>query len=138
MQTRNSGLIFPAAVVMILAFAATFKINSVQAETGKGDDIFKVIMTIFGVDESKGDVVAIVTAKDEQAKVKLFNASGSEVVPLNASKGIIEYVATFPNFTVNTGDEYKACVATVKDLELICKSGNNSPAARPEFVDLSL
>src|SRR5215213_11797381 len=108
MQTKNLKLIFPAAVVMILlTFAAAFKINPILAKTGKGKDVFKVIMTIFGVDESKGDVVAIVTAKDEQAKVKLFNASGSEVVPLNASKGIIEYVATFPNFTVNTGDEYK-------------------------------
>jgi hypothetical protein len=127
--------------MILLTFAATFKINSVQAETGKGTDIFKVIMTIFGVDESKGDVVAIVTAKDEQAKVKLFDASGPAVVPLNASEGgghLIEYVATFPNLTVNAGDEYKACIATVKDLELICKSGNNSPAARPEFVDFSL
>jgi hypothetical protein len=26
----------------------------------------------------------------------------------------------------------------VKDLELTCKIGNNSPASRPEFVDLSL
>jgi hypothetical protein len=26
----------------------------------------------------------------------------------------------------------------VKDLELICKIGKNSPASRPEFVDLSL
>src|SRR5919108_5616967 len=142
MQTKNLRLIFSVVVVVILlTFAATFKINSVQAETGKGTDIFKVIMTIFGVDESKGDVVAIVTAKDEQAKVKLFDASGPEVIPLNATEGgghLIEYVATFPNFTVNSGDEYKACVATVKNLELICKSGNNSPAARPEFVDLSL
>src|SRR5215217_6632701 len=142
MQTKNLRLLFPAVVFMILlTFAVTFKINPIQAETGKGKDVFKVIMTIFGVDESKGDVVAIVTAKDEQAKVKLFNASGSEVVPLNASEGgghLIEYVATFPNLTVNSGDEYKACVATVKDLELTCKSGNNSPAARPEFVDLSL
>ncbi len=115
--------------------------NSVQAETGKGDDIFKVITTIFGVDESDGDVVAIVTAKDEQAKVKLFDASGPYVIPLNATEGgghLIEYVATFPNLTVNSGDEYKACVATVKDLDLICKTGNNSPASRPEFVDLSL
>jgi hypothetical protein len=115
--------------------------HPIQAETGKGADIFKVIMTIFGVEESKGDVVAIVTAKDEQAKVKLFDASGPAVVPLNSSEGgghLIEYVATFPNLTVNTGDEYKACVATVKDLELICKSGNNSPASRPEFIDLSL
>src|SRR5918995_1644046 len=142
MQTKNLKLIFPAAVVMILlTFAATFKINPILAETGKGKDIFKVITTIFGVDESKGDVVAIVTAKDEQAKVKLFDASGPAVVPLNASEGgghLIEYVATFPNLTVNSGDEYKACVTTVKDLELTCKSDNNSPAARPEFVDLSL
>ena len=27
---------------------------------------------------------------------------------------------------------------TTKDLELVCKTGNNSPASRPEFVDLSL
>src|SRR5215217_1535895 len=142
MQTKNLKLIFPAAVVMIiLTTTALITTHPIQAETGKGDDIFKVIMTIFGVDESKGDVVAIVTAKDEQAKVKLFDASGPAVVPLNASEGgghLIEYVATFPNLTVNSGEEYKACVATVKDLELTCKSGNNSPAARPEFVDLSL
>jgi hypothetical protein len=104
-------------------------------------DVFKVITTIFGVDETKGDVVAVVTAKNEAAKVRLFDASGPEVVPLNASEGgghFIEYVATFPNVTVNSGDPYKACIFTVKDLELLCKSGNNSPAARPEFVDLSL
>jgi hypothetical protein len=113
----------------------------VQAETGQGADVFRVIMTIFGVDESKGDVIAIVTAKDEAARVKLFDASGPEVVPLNASEGgghLIEYIATFPNLTINSGEEYRACVATVKDLELICKTGNNSPATRPEFVDLSL
>ena len=50
----------------------------------------------------------------------------------------MENVATFPNVTVNAGDEYKACILTTKDLELICKMGHNSPAARPEFVDLSL
>jgi hypothetical protein len=98
-------------------------------------------MTIFGVDESKGDMIAVVTAKDQVARVKLFDASGPEVVPLNVSEGgghLIEYIATFPNVTVNSGDGYKACIATVKDLELTCKTGQNSPAARPEFVDLSL
>jgi hypothetical protein len=129
------GLVLTSTVV------ATITINPVQAETGKGTDVFRVIMTIFGVDESMGDVIAIVTAKNEAARVKLFDASGPEVTPLNASEGgghLIEYIATFPNVTVNSGDEYKACVATVKDLELICKIGNNSPAARPEFIDLSL
>jgi hypothetical protein len=115
--------------------------SPVQAETGQGTDIFRVIMTIFGVDESNGDVIAIVTAKDEAARVKLFDALGPEVVPLNASEGgghLIEYVATFPNLTINSGEGYKACISTVKDLELKCKTGNNSPASRPEFVDLSL
>jgi hypothetical protein len=142
MQKNITVLLLMGAVVILASLIVTvITITPVQAQTGQGEDIFRVIMTIFGVDESKGDVIAIVTAKDEAAKVKLFDASGPEVVPLNASEGgshLIEYVATFPNVTVNSGDEYRACVATVKDLELICKSGNNSPAARPEFVDLSL
>jgi hypothetical protein len=29
------------------------------------------------------------------------------------------------------------CIGT-KDLEPICKIGNNSPASRPEFIDISL
>jgi hypothetical protein len=130
------GIVLTSMVVSVMTM-----ISPVQAETGQGTDIFRVIMTIFGVDESKGDVIAIVTAKDQEAKVELFDASGPEVVPLNASEGgghLIEYIATFPNLTINSGEEYRACIATVKDLELTCKTGNNSPATRPEFIDLSL
>ena len=129
------------AVILTSLVVSGIIVSPVQAETGQGTDIFKVIMTIFGVDESKGDVIAIVTAKDEAARVKLFDALGPEVVPLNASEGgghLIEYVATFPNLTINSGEGYKACISTVKNLELICKTGDNSPASRPEFVDLSL
>jgi hypothetical protein len=125
-------------VILTSLIVSGITISPVQAETGQGTDIFKVIMTIFGVDESNGDVIAIVTAKDEAARV---DAVGPEVVPLNASEGgghLIEYVATFPNLTINPGEGYKACISTVKELELICKTGNNSPASRPEFVDLSL
>ena len=125
--------------------------NPVQAETGKGEDIFKVIMTIFGVDKSRGDVVAIVAVNNgEASKVKFLDtdlllATSSNLTTLApsttnpaAGSDIIEYVATFPNVTVDAGEEYKACVLPVKDLELNCKIGNNSPASRPEFVDLSL
>ena len=129
------------AVILTSLVISGITTSPVQAETGQGTDIFKVIMTIFGVDEAKGDVIAIVTAKAAAARVKLFDALGPEVVPLNASEGgghLIEYVATFPNLTINPGEGYKACISTVKELELICKTGNNSPASRPEFVDLSL
>jgi hypothetical protein len=133
---------------MVLSVVTT---NPVQAETGKGEDVFKVIMTIFGVDKSRGDVVAIVAVNNgEVSKVKFLDtdlllATSSNLTTLSpsttnpaAGSDIIEYVATFPNVTVDAGEEYKACVLPVKDLELNCKIGNNSPASRPEFVDLSL
>jgi hypothetical protein len=137
--------------ILIIAIAATFTINPVQAETGIGADIFKVILTIFEADKSKGDVVAIVTANNgEASRVKFLETdlspkspnSTSTLTPVTTSNatngGIMEYVATFPNITVNAGTEYKACITTTKSLDLTCTTGNNSPAARPEFVDISL
>jgi hypothetical protein len=35
----------------------TLLLSFIEAETGKGKDIFEVVMTIFGVDKSKGDLV---------------------------------------------------------------------------------
>ena len=38
-------------------------------------DIFKVIMTLFGIDKSKGDVIAIVTVNNgETSRVKFLDA----------------------------------------------------------------
>jgi hypothetical protein len=111
------------------------------AESGAGGDIFKVIMSVFGVEESKGDVVALVTVNNQESRAKFFDASARELIPMNASGEsghILEYVATFPNVTVNSGDEYKGCVLTVKDMNLKCGTGYNSPANRPEFIDINL
>ena len=163
-RTMDMGLVYRKDRIASLAgilgtlltlFAAIFTVTPIHAETGKGEDIFKVIMTIFGVDKSKGDVVAIVTANNgEASRVKFLDSEAPYVIPINSSVGgsgisggsgssgssshLVEYVATFPNVTVNAGDEYKACVLTTKDLQLICSTGNNSPANRPEFVDISL
>ena len=93
--------------------------------------------------------MAMVTVNNgEASKVKFLDTDAfltpSNLTTLSPSTtnrawlGCIEYVATFPNVTVDAGEEYKACVLPVKVLELICTTGNNSPASRPEFVDLSL
>ena len=145
-KSSISLLLFISAVVTSMGGAKAYP---VQAETGKGEDIFKVILTIFGIDESKGDVVAVVTVGDgEASKVKFLDTNSflatsnlTNLTPTTnpaAVSDIIEYVATFPNVTVDAGEEYKACVLPVKVLEIICTTGNNSPASRPEFVDLSL
>jgi hypothetical protein len=132
-------------LILTSAFLSVIIIGSAHAETGQGTDVFRVIMTIFGVDKSKGDVVAIVTVNNgEVSRVKFLDAEAPYVVSManpntpGAEGGLIEYVATFPNVTVNAGVEYEACVLPVKNLDLICSTGQNSPASRPEFVDLSL
>jgi hypothetical protein len=138
------------AVLLLLGAILTnfVAIHQALAETGRGDDVFRVIMTIFAADKSKGDVVAIVTVNNgEASKVKFLDTdlASSDLTTLSpsttnpaAGSGILEYVATFPNVTVNAGAEYRACILTTTDLEPICSTGNNSPALRPEFVDLSL
>lgn len=146
--------ISPLPVIMLL-FASTFYptiVETVRAETGTANDIFKVILTIIGTNKADtGDVVAVVTVNDH-SRVKFFNVLDNVAAEDSLSEGdtsnsssdssdqgrLIEYVATFPNVTVNTGDGYKACALPLKTLKIICIEGNNSPAKRPEFVDLSL
>jgi hypothetical protein len=129
MNVKNKAVLLLIGVILTNFVA----IQQTLAETGQGDDVFRVIMTIFGVDKSKGDVVAIITVNNgEASKVRFLDSDTS------ASGGIIEYVATFPNVTVNDAEPYEACVLPVKSLEPICTTGNNSPATRPEFVDISL
>lgn len=147
MNTTNSWNKIAAMTVIVIIvpmiIAANFPLNQIYAETGKGDDIFRVIMTIFGIDKSRGDVIAVVTVNNGDAsKVKFLDSEAPYVIPLNSSQGkgshLVEYVATFPNVTVNAGEGYKACVLTTKDLNMVCNTGQNSPASRPEFVDISL
>ncbi|HEX5978716.1 MAG TPA: hypothetical protein VFY68_15650 [Nitrososphaeraceae archaeon] len=109
-----------------------------SSESEKKKDTFKVIMTIQGLNHDSGDIVTIVSV-GEESRVKLFDDSKTYIHSVNASDGtggIIEYIATFPNVTVGVGEEYKVCALTIKDSNLICQTGNNSPALRPEFVDL--
>jgi hypothetical protein len=146
----RSSAVAPALllILMMSTFLSVITVSSAQAETGKGEDIFRVITTIFGVHTSKGDMVAIVTVNNgEASRVKFLDAEAPYVVSManpntpGAEGGLIEYVATFPNVTVNTGAEYKVCVLPLRNLDsdsMTCTTGHNSPAARPEFIDISL
>jgi hypothetical protein len=126
-------------MLMVIAVSTSGAASPIQAETGKGTDVFKVILSLFDITPTTGDVVAIVTVNGE-SKVKTFETAN---IAINATTGggIQQYIATFPNVNVNVGDEYKACALLLADVgadNLICKTGFNSPAKRPEFIDLSL
>jgi len=132
---------------LLLGFIATSVLNAgpdayaqgiTSSEIQKKKDIFKVIMTVQGLDHNSGDIVTIVSVNGE-SRVKLFDDTKTYIHSVNATDGtggIIEYVATFPNTTVNVGDEYKVWALAIKDSNLGCQRGNNSPATRPEFVGL--
>ena len=86
-RSKNTALGSSMGIALMF-FATGFPLTPTQAETGKGEDVFKVIMTIFGVDKSKGDVVAIVTANNgEASRVKFLDSEAPYVVPINSSGG---------------------------------------------------
>ena len=132
---------------LLLGFITTSVLNAgpdayaqgiTSSEIQKKKDIFKVIMTVQGLDHNSGDIVTIVSVNGE-SRVKLFDDTKTYIHSVNATDGtggIIEYVATFPNMTVNVDDEYKVCALAIKDSNLVCQTGNDSPASRPEFIDL--
>jgi hypothetical protein len=139
--TRRRITSLALVMLMVIAVSTSGAVSPIQAqgETGKGTDVFKVILSLFDIQPTTGDVVAIVTVNGE-SKVKTFETAN---IAINATTGggIQQYVATFPNVNVNVGDEYKACALLLADVSadsLLCKTGFNSPAKRPEFIDLSL
>lgn len=130
--------------MMVAIFGYTFfpnLSNTGYAESGVGKDIFKVVVSIFGVTSETGDIVATATVNGH-SKAKFFGISSANLTSTqnNSTLGekVYELVAAFPNLVVNTGDSYKACVITLDNMHVMCEEGHNSPAKRPEFVDISL
>lgn len=59
--TIKLSVVFVAVIYLVIIVSQSISvINLAYAETGKGEDIFKVILTIFGVENTKGDVIALV------------------------------------------------------------------------------
>jgi hypothetical protein len=139
-----SLLIFGIGAAAILLSSAVFLLKNIQvsgqggAESGK-QDIFKIIITVNGLTRESGDIITFVTISG-QSKAKLFDDKTSDFSSISSSsgggKGFIEYISTFPNMTIKAGEQYKACALFIKNLNLKCQTGNNSPALRPEIVDL--
>jgi hypothetical protein len=107
--------------------------SRVRAESGVGKDVFKVVVTLFGITNSTNDVLTLVNVEN-QTKIKLFNAEDPE----NQGQDKVSYTMTFPGTEVQDNDPYTVCTMTVKNFKLECDKGNNSPLNRPEFVDINV
>ena len=122
-----------AALIISVVFTNFSVFGSAKAESGAGNDVFKVVVSVFGISNSTKDVLTLVNVKD-QTKIKLFNAEDPE----NQGQDKISYTITFPGEEVQDSESYTVCTMTVKDLKLECQKGNNSPLNRPEFVDINV
>jgi hypothetical protein len=121
------------SLIVAIFFTNVSPFAKVTAESGVGKDVFKVIVTLFGITNSTKDITTLVNVKD-QTKVKVFNPEDPE----SQVEDKVSYTMTFPNVTVNDGEPYTVCTVSVEDFKLNCKEGNNSPLNRPEFVDIDV
>ena len=83
-------------------------------EPVKKQDIFKIVLTVDGIKLDTGDIITVVSVNGE-TKSKLFDDIQTYKNSINNDGHVfVEYVSTFPNTKVKTGDEYKACVLLVQ------------------------
>ena len=140
-KTVITGLSVIALIAVFDYAPISYLANNAHAETGIGKDVFKVVVSVFGANKETGDILALVTV-NENTKAKLFDLHSTSLVGTNITStqndNIIEFVAAFPKVNVNPGDHYRSCVITPNTMHKYCKEGSNSPAKRPEFVDISL
>jgi hypothetical protein len=98
-----------------------------MAESGVGKDVFKIVVSLYGITDSTKDIITIATVGD-QTKVKLHNAG-------NSTSDKVSYVFSFPGLSVVDGEK---CTMTTDNFNLKCEHGQNSPFSRPEFVDINV
>jgi hypothetical protein len=142
MTRRKTALILVTGMltmILMLSFIVGGIANSVQAQTPSPPtttkDIFKVIVTLIGLNKTTGDIVSFVNV-DGITQVKSFNAA--KLISIRGNNGPPGILFSFPNATINSGAKFRACTMIVKDLLMSCEKGRNSVALRPEFVDMDL
>jgi hypothetical protein len=142
-RTRSTIIFLTLTSLLILLATVSSSLTPVQAQQQEKTpstvkDIFKIIVTLFGIDRNIGDVVTFVNVNNI-TQYKVYNPLEEKFfLSTNGHNGTSEVVFTFLNETIDTGSKFTVCNMIVKELSIICQDGTNSPAARPEIVDLEL
>ena len=127
---------FASVVLSALVFSfllGNFAMSKVVAESGVGKDVFTVVVSLYGITNSTKDIITIVNV-DDRTNVKLYDSGN----PTTEGSDKVSYTFAFPNMAVEDGQTYTVCTMSTDNFKLKCKSGNNSPLDRPEFVDINV
>jgi hypothetical protein len=159
--TNTKNLLLIATIVIIstisMPFQTSLDVGYAQTKSSSVDqkkDVFKVVVTLFGVEPTAGSMVTFVTINN-MSTVKTFDAS-KYYIPIDGitttattsytktggsgDGGLVELHYSFPNTTssIKSGDEFRVCAMVLKDLQMVCQTGVNTPALRAENVDMYL
>jgi hypothetical protein len=156
-KNRPVAIITVIAIIITMSVQSSLNVGYAQTTSVKEkDDVFKVIVTLFGVEPTTGNIVTFVTI-DNMSNVKAFDAA-KYYIPIDTTEssnhtinaihgssngiegsGIVELNLAFPNATsIKSGDEFRACSIVLKDLRMACETGVNTPALRAENVDMHM
>jgi hypothetical protein len=156
-KNRPVAIITIIAVIITMSVQSSLNVGYAQTTSVKEkEDVFKVIVTLFGVEPTTGNIVTFVTI-DNMSNVKAFDAA-KYYIPIDTTEssnhtinaihgssngiegsGIVELNLAFPNATsIKSGDEFRACSIVLKDLRMACETGVNTPALRAENVDMHM
>ena len=134
----KSAVIFAVLPALFYYVTIPFLVNNGFAETGVGKNIFKVIVSIYGITKETGDIVAIVNV-DGNSRVKTFDFNPTNPSTYSSINGnVLKFVATFPNVVVESGEIYRACVVKLKDMHQDRQERKNSSAKGSEVVEIVL
>jgi hypothetical protein len=101
----------------------------------KQPDLFRVAVTLFGVKDDTGSILSFVKV-DNLTAGRLFNASNENI--LKSNNGIVETSFPFPNQTIPVGATYEACVLVLKNANISCTTGYNSPGPKTEYEQIRI
>jgi len=119
--------------IFALTTAITTTTNdNINVDAQTRENSFDVILTLFGVNKNTGDVITF-SSSENITHFKIFDPY-DELTYGDTS----EVSFNFNGTEVNAGDTFTTCILTIKDISVICKNGENSPAKRPEIVDINL
>ena len=106
--------------------------DNINVNAQSRENSFDVILTLFGVNKNTGDVITF-SSSENITHFKIFDPY-DELAYGDTSEVLFNFNGT----EVNAGDTFTTCILTIKDISVICKNGENSPAKRPEIVDINL
>jgi hypothetical protein len=145
-KKRLSALALVAAMMILVLTVDTTnpiqaqetEVSPIQApEMGAKNEVFAVVVTLYGVDNTTGNVVTFVNTNNNVTRGAVLNATEIDLKD-GSNDGILDVVLAFQNATITTGEEFRACNMVLKDLSLVCDTGYNSPSPRAEYSALSL